>query len=56
MRCSACGVNLTEETASEFEGNIYCDDCLNEKTVVCMNCNERIWREEAGDNADGEKI
>ncbi len=30
-RCNVCGVNLNEETATEFEGNVYCDDCLNEK-------------------------
>ena len=43
--CSECGAILERENYHEFEGYIYCEDCLNEKTVVCMNCNERIWRE-----------
>ena len=52
IRCSVCGVNLNEGNALEFEGNIYCDDCLSEQTVLCMNCNERILREEAEGNSD----
>ena len=52
IRCSVCGANLNEETAMEFEGNVYCDNCLSENTVVCADCNERIWREDAEGEED----
>lgn len=46
LTCSCCGAMLERDNIHEFEGQMYCEDCLNEKTVVCMNCNERIWRED----------
>ena len=45
--CSVCGTKLTEENAKEFDGQIMCESCLDEKTVLCDNCQERIWREDA---------
>ena len=52
LTCSCCGAILERDNYHEFEGKIYCTDCLEEKTVVCMNCNERIWREDAEGNSD----
>ena len=45
IKCSVCGVNLNEETATEFGGEILCEHCLNEKSVVCDCCGTRIRRE-----------
>ena len=45
--CSVCGAKLTEENAREFEGHIMCETCLYDKTVLCDNCQDRIWRDEA---------
>ena len=48
--CSECGAKLTREEAQEFDGQIYCEDCLNEFTTLCDCCSTRIWR----DNAEGD--
>ncbi len=45
--CSVCGATLTEETMREFDGEIMCEHCLNERTTICECCNERIWRDNA---------
>ena len=41
--CAHCGAELTEETAVLFHGSYYCQDCLDELTIVCDNCLTRIW-------------
>ena len=38
--CSHCGAELTQEEMTEFEGNIYCADCLNDLTTVCDCCGD----------------
>ncbi len=45
--CSVCGAILNEETMYEFDGQIFCVECLEEQTVLCDHCQERIWRESA---------
>lgn len=45
--CSHCGAELTKEEMTEFEGNIYCTDCLNDLTTVCDCCGDRIRHDEA---------
>ena len=45
--CSHCGAKLTQEELTEFEGKIYCTDCLDELTTVCDCCGDRICRDEA---------
>lgn len=45
--CSHCGAELTQEEMTEFEGKIYCADCLNDLTTVCDCCGDRIRRDEA---------
>ena len=35
LRCSVCGVNLTDDTVNHFDGEIYCDRCFDERTVEC---------------------
>ena len=48
--CSECGATLTLDEAHEFEGHIYCEDCLDDLTVLCDCCSTRILR----DNAEGD--
>lgn len=45
--CYECGATLTLDTAVEFNGEYYCEDCLDELTVICDHCNTRIFREDA---------
>lgn len=47
LTCSHCGEVLTEETMREFDGEIMCEHCLDERTTICECCNERIWRDNA---------
>ena len=51
LRCSVCGVNLAEENSFEFNGEVLCQNCLYEKSVICDCCGTRISRE----NADGDE-
>ena len=50
--CSVCGAVLDGEHIHEFDGQLMCEQCLDEHTVVCDNCHERIWR----DNAEGDSL
>jgi len=45
LRCSVCGVNLSEKNSFEFGGEILCQHCLDEKSVICDCCGTRISRE-----------
>lgn len=42
--CINCNTELTEENAVEFNGKVFCQDCFEEKTVVCRDCGVRVWR------------
>ena len=45
--CSECGAMLDEEDTHTFDGHTMCGDCFNSSTVICENCGDRIWRENA---------
>ena len=45
IRCSSCGANLTQESMYEFEGQILCINCLDERSVVCDCCGTRLNRD-----------
>lgn len=49
--CSECGARLTAEEAHEFDGQIYCEDCLDDLTVLCDCCSARIRRDDAEGNS-----
>ena len=51
-RCNVCGITLNEENAFELDGDILCEHCLEERSVICDCCGERISRE----RADGDVI
>ncbi len=44
--CSHCGAIFNEENLQEFEGKLYCDQCLNDITCICDCCGKRIWSDE----------
>lgn len=48
--CSECGAKLTPEEMHEFEGQVYCEDCLDDLTVLCDCCSRRIFRDDAEGN------
>lgn len=50
--CSFCGKELTQEGKNEFDGVTMCKSCLEEKTVICVNCCDRIWKDDAEGNAE----
>lgn len=44
--CDSCGREYLTSELTEFDGQLLCPDCLREKTIVCYNCGERIWRDD----------
>lgn len=44
--CDCCGKEYLSNELKEFDGQLLCPTCLQEKTVVCYNCGERIWRDD----------
>lgn len=41
--CSICGAVLTKDEAKEFQGNYYCEECLESNTNICDECGDRYW-------------
>ena len=48
-KCSVCGKELNEENAHEFDGKIFCVECLSIETILCECCGTRIWASDAVD-------
>ena len=40
--CAHCGT--AEEELTEFNGRLYCEDCLDDLTLVCNDCGSRFLR------------
>ena len=45
--CIQCGKELTEETSYVFDGDVYCEHCLDRQTYVCDCCSTRVRVHEA---------
>lgn len=45
--CSRCGVLHPREQLMEFDGQLFCPECLREATVVCERCGNRLWESDA---------
>lgn len=43
--CSICGKTMDKEEEILFDGDLLCEACYEENTVLCDNCNARIWRD-----------
>lgn len=48
--CSHCGGSFDEDDIRYFCGEMLCPDCLDELTVLCERCGDRIWAEDAADS------
>lgn len=47
--CTSCGEEFPTSQRFEFDGQELCQHCLNEETVICHVCRERLWN----DNNEG---
>ena len=50
--CAECGRVLLEEEATEFEGRVYCPECLDSLTTFCRYCGDRIFRDDNEGSSD----
>ena len=50
--CIHCGCVLSDEDARVFDGEYYCEECLETLTVLCECCGKRILREDNEGNDD----
>lgn len=44
--CSHCGTFIDTDNYEEFNGEIFCSDCIDNYTSICDCCGERIWSED----------
>ena len=44
--CASCGEEYSKDDLTEFDGEFYCSDCLEEQTRICSHCGERIWNDD----------
>ena len=45
VTCSICGAVLDPDDTHEFDGQYYCQDCLDDVTFVCDECGSRAYRD-----------
>ncbi|MBP5361621.1 MAG: amidoligase family protein [Ruminococcus sp.] len=45
--CSQCGALIEDDDYEEFDGEILCSDCYENRTVTCDYCGQRIWTSES---------
>ena len=50
--CGVCHALHPLEELRSFDDTLICPDCLEDSTVVCGRCGERIWREDDVGNED----
>ena len=43
LHCHHCHCELEYDEAVEFMGEYYCSDCLDDITVVCARCGQRVF-------------
>ena len=43
--CTVCGCEYPISQREEFDDQGLCPHCLEEETVVCRICGERLWRD-----------
>lgn len=51
--CGLCGDSYPGEDLYPFDGLELCAHCLDERTLLCRHCGERIWEE---DNAGSSEV
>lgn len=50
--CSHCGCVLEEGEGTLFHEEVYCEDCLQELTILCSHCGQRLYRHDNEGNRD----
>lgn len=45
--CVVCGEKFSADHLTVFEGDCFCQPCLDTETVICACCGKRIWRDDA---------
>ena len=48
--CSECGEEFEQEELTAFAGALLCRNCLEEATITCRCCGERMWISDAIDD------
>lgn len=48
--CSHCGGTFSEDEMTYFDGEMYCEECLDELTVICECCGNRIFADDSADS------
>ena len=43
--CSICGEQFPVDALISFAGEHFCEHCLNEETIVCVDCGTRLWND-----------
>lgn len=46
ITCSQCGCTFDEDTLTAIDDVLLCPDCMDELTILCADCGERILRSE----------
>lgn len=50
-KCTQCEKAYDPDKLIEFDGKLWCSECIEEETTVCSHCGERIWKyDNAGDS------
>ena len=50
--CGVCHALHPREELEEFDDTLICADCLEDSTVICGRCGERLWKEDDQGNED----
>ena len=51
QNCSMCNTEYPPEQLTEFNGELLCENCLQNETAICDHCGTRIWNtDDAGDS------
>ena len=50
--CGVCHALHPLEELRSFDDTLICPDCLEDSTVVCGRCGERMWRDDDAGNED----
>lgn len=48
--CNICGNCHPITMQTSFDGQDLCPNCLEDETIICAHCGERIWRDENSGN------
>ena len=50
--CELCGASLPTEQLYHFDGQALCAQCLDNHTLFCSYCGERIWESDNAGTTD----